>query len=495
MSIGPAYKSFVAGECSPQYANEILEGEIRNILTNCMYWRIHQTGSFYHVGYQRFLQSVRDMVKNRNENHIITDEQEKAVRYFYNRQLIVQMTMHPQSNKNDSTNPFHVSVPLFKAPNYEIQIDILQLSQEQSKANYNMKYFVVIVDTFSRFIWCSPVATLQSKKVQAAFGSALMRPGASVINYESLRNKLKRVVVDGGSEFKSVFPEAVRIYFPNATVITSTPKNRTGNRPTGNGPIEAAIRMLRLVMRDYALGISPNFLGTEIGEQQHGLSKILLSYNSTPQIVLHNKTPIDVGNEAMTLNQEGGDHTNLLKTMKHVNFQRDTKIVLKQHNKTLLGGNQISMNRHGPIGYRIYLPAKQFAKQVDIRVSLKVYVVDKMNTSKPQYVDLVEYGMGTGTLKNVLWNTLVLVKMPVENGPPSILHNFTNTIEEWGFHRPTPQEITRPFAVTRSIIEAIEGEEDQHKRLRHKELIAEPLGHKRRKNAERGARYGGNYNE
>ena len=118
-----------------------------------------------------------------------------------------------------------------------------------------------------------------------------------------------------------------------------------------------------------------------------------------------------------------------------------------------------------------------------------------MNNAKPPFVNLVEYGTGTGTLKNVLWNTLVLVKMPVENGPPSILHNFTNTIEDWGFHKPTPQDVTRPFAVTKSIMEAIEGETDAHKKARYTSLISEPLGHKRRKNVERGARYGGNYNE
>ena len=98
--------------------------------------------------------------------------------------------------------------------------------------------------------------------------------------------------MDGGSEFKSVFPEAIKLYFPNATVITSNAKNRTGNRPTGNGPIEAAIRLLRLVMRDYSLGISPTFLSTENNQQHYGLSKILDSYNSMPQIALHDKSPM-----------------------------------------------------------------------------------------------------------------------------------------------------------------------------------------------------------
>jgi len=346
---------------------------------------------------------------------------------------------------------------------------------------------VVIVDTYSRFIWCCPVANLQSIKVQKAFISALMRPGISEKNYNNIREKVERLVVDGGSEFKSVFPEAIKLYFPNATVITSNPKNRTGNRPTGNGPIEAAIRLLRLVMRDYALGISPTFLSTENNKQHYGLSKILESYNHTPQIALHDKSPIMVINDAISSPNEN------FKTWNYLETKRKKAIMQKQKNQTLVGGNQITTDRHGSIGYRIYKPPGQFAKQVDIRVSLKVYVVDKMNIARPQFVDLIEYGNGTDTLKNVLWNTLVLVKMPVENGPPSILHNFSNTIKAWGFQKPTPQEITQPFHVTKSIMEAIEGEPDDNKRKRHMDLLQEPLGQKRRQNATRSARYDGAY--
>ena len=345
MSIGPAYKSFVAGECSPEIANERLHGDFYNILYSYMYGNIDQNGSFYHPGYEKFLHSVRSYIKTRNPHHFLSVEDEGVLKYFYNRQLIVQMTMHPQNNGNDSKNQFHVSVPLYREPDYEVQTDILQLLPEQSKANYNMRYFVVIVDTYSRFIWCCPVANLQSIKVQKAFISALMRPGISENNYNNIRQSVQRVVVDGGSEFKSVFPEAIKLYFPNAKVITSSPKNRTGNRPTGNGPIEAAIRLLRLVMRDYALGISPTFLSTQNNQQHYGLSKILESYNNAPQIALHDKSPIRVMNDGVDSPIE------VLKTWNYLETKRKRAIVLKQKNQTLVGGNQISKDRHGP--YRL----------------------------------------------------------------------------------------------------------------------------------------------
>ena len=494
MSIGPAYKSFVAGECSPEIAQTKL-AQYRPILEWCMYKQIDQTldkSAFYHVGFQKFVYDVRQQFERQHK--ILSIEDETIVKYFYNRQLIVQMTMHPQHFGNEPNNPFHVSVPLYKAPHFELQTDILQLLPQESKVNFNMKYLVVIVDTFTRFIWCCPTPNLQASKVQKAFITALTRPGDSNINYEFLRDKIQRVVVDGGSEFKAVFPSAVKLFFPNAQVITSTAKNRTGNRPTGNGPIEAAIRLLRLVMRDYALGISPQFLAKEHGITHFGLAKILNSYNSTPQIALDEKSPMTVTHETMA--PEGSEtNKDLKESFLFMDFHRRKLINEKLKYQRLLGGNQITYDRHGSIGYRIYKPPGQFAKQVDIRVSLKVYVVDKLHIAQPPFVNLVEYGTGTDTLKNIRWNALVLVKMPVENGPPSIIHNFTTTIKQWGFQKPTPAEITQPFAVTKSIMEAIEGETDEKKRKQHLAILEEPLDQKRRKNNPRSARYEGNYVE
>ena len=495
MSSGPAYKSFVAGECTPEIAHEKLL-QYRPILEWCMYNEIHSTldtSAFYHVGYQKFLYQARQTLEKQFHRQI-KKEDEGVIKYFYNRQLIVQMTTHPQHLGNDPSNPFHVSVPLYKAPYYELQTDILQLLPEQSKLNYNMKYLVVIVDTFTRFIWCCPVANLQSSKVQKAFLTALSRPGDSVHNYEFIRNKVQRIVIDGGSEFKSVFPQAVKLYFPNAQVITSNPKNRTGNRPTGNGPIEAAIRLLRLVMRDYSLGISPQFLSLEHGITHFGLAKILNSYNSTPQIALHEKSPITVTQETMAPT-DSETHLDLKESFMYMESNRRKLINLKLKNQSLLGGSQITKDQHGPIGYRIYKPPGKFAKQVDIRVSLKVYVVDSRSTPKPPYVDLIEYGTSGQTLKHVLWNTLVLVKMPVENGPPSIYQNFSTTIKKWGFQQPTPQEITQPFYVSKDVMDAVEHEPDEKTRKRHYELMAEPLGHQQRKNEPRAARFRGGYEE
>ena len=484
MSTGPAYKSFVAGECTPQMANQLLTPPIKAFLTDTMYSLISTKQTFYHVGFQKYLFLLR-------KQRTLSTEMESVVKYFYNRQLIVQMTMTPQKCGDDPDNPFYVSVPLYKAPHYEVQTDILQLLPEQVKINFNMRYLLVIVDTFSRFIWTCPVISLKAIKVQKAFITALSRPGESVENYHFLREKIQRVVIDGGSEFKDVFPDAIKLYFPNAELITSSAKNRTGNRPTGNGPIEAAIRLLRRVLRDYSLAINPNFLEMRKRKPHYGLSKILYAYNNTIQIALHNKTPSAVAAETMDpkLQQQ------LQNTVAHVENQRNEKIMLRQKNLTLLGGSQVTMDRHGTMAYRIYKPPGQFAKEVDIKVSLKVYVVDRVDPGKPQFVDLIEYGNGTDTLKNVLWNTLVLVKTPIDNGPPAILRHFTTVTAIWGFQRPTPKEISQPFYISKDIIQAIAGAPDANTRKRQLGYMNEPLAHKRRRNANRVVRFRGEYEE
>jgi hypothetical protein len=118
-----------------------------------------------------------------------------------------------------------------------------------------------------------------------------------------------------------------------------------------------------------------------------------------------------------------------------------------------------------------------------------------MSSANPQYVDLIEYGNGSETKQNVLWNSLVLVKKTVNNAPPSILRNLTSTVKDWGFQKPTPAEISQPFYVSRSVMEAIGGQEDPVIRNRQIGFITELLGYARRRNAIRGARFDGDYRE
>jgi hypothetical protein len=120
-------------------------------------------------------------------------------------------------------------------------MDILAIQKYYRDVNYNIKYLVVIVDIYSRFVWCAPVGQL---KVGKAITYAFSRPGIAVQCFQYIQNKVQRVVIVGGSEFKRDFPVKMTKLFPSSTVHVTPPKNTTFNRPTFFGPVESAIRML-----------------------------------------------------------------------------------------------------------------------------------------------------------------------------------------------------------------------------------------------------------
>ena len=115
--------------------------------------------------------------------------------------------------------------------------------------------------------------------------------------------------------------------FPNSTVHVTLLKNTTFNRPTFSGPIESAIRMLRKILRDYALQRNTNILATSAEHEQQaqaGLSAILDSYNSMKRSILQNKSPIDVAEDMI-----GGQDQEVDKLTQHMKTQRDKQVQKK----------------------------------------------------------------------------------------------------------------------------------------------------------------------
>ena len=99
------------------------------------------------------------------------------------------------------------------------------------------------------------------------------------------------ITVDGGSEFKRAFPATMKSIFPNSKVHVSPPKSQTYGRPTYTGPIEAAIRMLRKLFRDYGLGRSANIIEKKNKKAQVGISNILIASNNMKRAVLNGESP------------------------------------------------------------------------------------------------------------------------------------------------------------------------------------------------------------
>jgi hypothetical protein len=291
MQYSPGFYNYVLGECDArtgktQLAEEVRPGvTIKDFFDIVMYSKVEKK-TFYLLGLNRFKKQIAALKPDYFP--ATTELPLSLIKFYYNRQLIVQMTSLPIKipTARSSDNPHHVIVPLFRLPNYELQVDMLALQLKTRALNYGMKFLVVIVDTFSDYIWSYPVATTESKKVFSAFIRALSRPGKPHDFYLQLRNKIRRIVVDGGSEFKASFQENITVAFPNSELVVSTAKSKTGGRPTGNGPIEAAIGTLRRVIQDYDLSVKGNFLMQDEGKNQFGLEKILEAYNTTHQTEL-----------------------------------------------------------------------------------------------------------------------------------------------------------------------------------------------------------------
>jgi hypothetical protein len=405
--------------------------------------------NFRILGYHEFKTEVlRLITKQEGYNY------DPILKYFYNRQLLIQMTSKPIE-----TSETYVSIPLKREPGYELQMDILALQSYYREVNYNIRYLVVIIDTYTRFVWCAPVGQLTVPKVLSAIAHAFSRPGIASQFFHFLRELVANITVDGGSEFKKDFPETMTSLFPNSSVHVSLPKNVTFNRPTTTGPIESAIRMLRKLLRDYALQKQTDILGSHSKEDsltykmenQHGLSAILDSFNSMKRAVLDNGSPITVANDMMNGHQE---HQEMVESLtKQMAEKRQKQFKKKKDMQTKQF--PIITSRNQQYGYRLFIPPSAFPKEVDFRMSLELYYIDEYNTSK-----LILRNWDTNELKPATWQQLILVKAPVTKGPEQIQRHIKQLEKVWEFKKPSPKEMVTPYHITPTIANAIDPNEE-----------------------------------
>ena len=446
----PGYFSYVQGEeKDAEVAEQKLDENdsfLRQLLTRVMYSIITNPDQYYRLGLNRFMSACH------NE---LDDDQIRGINpiliYFYNRQLIVQMTSMPKLFPSRE-----IHIPLDREPNTEIQVDILALTELQVVANFNMPYLVVVLEPFSRFMWSYPTARLLASYVRKAFYLALSRPGIGHDYYLHIRDKIKRVVVDGGSEFKDTFQGNFRQAFPNAVLVRSFAKSKTGGRPTNTGPVEAGIATLRRVLRDHELGVHPSFLK----QSQSGFRQVLDAYNSMPQT-----TTLDSVSPTETVESILGRGTpglipHLQNYMKQGQEKKlDRKFQIMQDTGIDKEENVWSTDIHGPVAYRLYLPPNHFSKQVTLRVSLDAYVIETFHGGQNHpYVDIVSYGHNGGQapkrLKNIHMKQLVLVKAPINDGPQTIRDNLQRDIEALRVIH-TPRDVSLAFEITPEIRQAV----------------------------------------
>lgn len=453
-SLIPGYMSYVAGETAdPQSAERQLHMN-GNALWNVCYHVMYSFESpdsspdeYYHLGVNRFLRKCREVMHTHGMN---THGIDGVLIYFYNRQFLIQLTSHPK--------PFpgqNISIPIDRAPMREIQADVMYLLEEQRIANFNLPYLLVIVDPFSRFVWAHPIAKLESTMVRKAFFLALSRPGAPRDYYHHIRGEVRRVVVDGGSEFKDSFRGNFKYAFPNSELVVSSAKRTSHGRPTNTGPVEAAIGTLRRVLRDHELGVSRQFLAN----RQSGLDHALHAYNTMPQTqTLQHHSPQEVVEGFLGGSKNPGLISHLNGFMKEAQNKKVEKkrSVLEQYGVNGEGESQLAKDRHGSTAYRLYLPPPPFSKAVTPRVGVDVYVISKIHGGGEHNptVDLIEYGHGEKRLQRIHLKQLVLVKAPIEEGPAIVKRQVLQRVEDMRV-RHTPREVSIAYDISPEIRRAV----------------------------------------
>jgi len=371
---------------------------------------------------------------------ILGPDNEPFIKWFYNRQPIIQVTQKPIS-----TNHSHITIPLQREEASEIQMDILQLNEHFFNVNYHIKYLVVAVDIYSRFVWLYPVKALDVDRVTNALLRAFSRPGISEQYFHKIRNQVRTITVDGGSEFKKEFPNSLKNIFPNSEFNVSEPKSKTFGRPTMTGPIEAAIRMLRKLLRDYGLSNQTNLLEPQSKNQvpQIGLTRIINSNNSMRRAVLNGLSPNQVAYNII--------HKISTETLTaHMKKYRRKQLLKKANFQTLT--YPIIQSNHEDYVYRLYLPQSQFPKEVDFRVSLETYYIRNYTSSKVVICNCEN----ENETKNTTWQSLVLMKKPFPDAPNMAqLKKFYKKEEKENGVEMVPTDLIEPYTISQTIKDAM----------------------------------------
>ena len=401
------------------------------------------------MGFSEFSSTVSKLLHNSvvSENKL---DYKPYLKYIYNRHPFIQITSKPFS-----TQRIHVTIPLKRSPSHEIQMDILYLNQHFFNINYHVRYVVVAVDIFSRFVWMYPVIELDVEKVTNALLRAFSRPGISKQYFEKIRNDISMITVDGGSEFKRAFPATMKSIFPNSRVNVSPPKSQTYGRPTYTGPIEAAIRMARKLLRDYGLGRSANIIEKRKKKAQVGLANILIASNNMKRSVLQGESPHSVAKSILKndpeISNRLSDHM-----QKHRKKQLLKKVDLQTQQFPIIQSN------HDEYVYRFYLPQTQFRKEVDFRVSLKTYYITEYNSMKVKIRNCED----NDDEQETTWQSLVLVKQPFQKVPHlAQLKKFYNKEEKQNDVQMVPVNLMEPYQISNTIRNAV-GEENSILRAR-----------------------------
>jgi hypothetical protein len=211
------------------------------------------------------------------------------------------------------------------------------------------------------------------------------------------------------------------------------------------GPIEAAIRMIRKLLRDYGLSERANILEPQKKKAQMGMAQNIFASNNMKRPVLKGESPNTVA--LSILNDEPKISMRL---MQHMQTQRKKQLLKKVNLQTqqfpIVQSNTVEFV------YRLYLPQTQFPKEVDFRVSLKTYFITSYNSVNVKIRNCEDANEELQTT----WQSLVLVKHPFKKVPRlAQLIKFYNKEEKQNHVQMAPVNLMEPYEISNTIRDAI----------------------------------------
>ena len=282
------------------------------------------------IGFNKFILSVAHFNRTKAggpaDVSIATKITKAESVYFFNRQTATQifyrfphysektgvLDRNPAEIQQQNEKPkiFRTPIPL-----YRLQLDLFTIpnlasrdvakNSGESRPKVGDKYFLVIVDVATRFVWCKSVQDQKQKTVANKFVKFLVDEF-----HPQERQKIKEIMSDAGREFVgNEFRTIVATAFTQDTIpvprfITVNKSGTLQAHPGSLSPVETAVRSVREYLEKYRRFYPDDFLKTNLFHTDRGLKEVCALYNERPNEAFNNKfSPAEIFNDLQTLQE------------------------------------------------------------------------------------------------------------------------------------------------------------------------------------------------
>ena len=227
-----------------------------------------------------------------------------------------------------------------RKPNEQWQIDLVDMTFME-RYNSRIKYLLVVMDVYSRFVWVKKLRSKNSKDVSNKFNEIIRESGVP-----------DTIHSDKGGEFSEIRKNVKNGIFGKIVKYRSSE-----NYEMKSVMIERFIRTLRMMISNVLYGL----YGKTEGRYTNILDKIIEKYNKTPHRGIDDNNPYDIYEGNVSLSR-------IFKYKKYFEFYPFYKkgMILKE-------GQRV----------RVARLKSRFEKESTFTYSKEIFVVDKVRLTDP----------------------------------------------------------------------------------------------------------------